>query len=120
MTQGSRITPENIRPIRYTPSSREARMARTGIGSDSSRSLSLAWYRPENVLNTLPNTPISTPTRAKRGKYSQSRPASCRGAHRPMENSVNIPPITPTISSTYSTIKLTVLALDRGLFFFAS
>ena len=42
MMQGSMITPENIRPIRYTPSSREAKMARTGMGSDSSRSLSLA------------------------------------------------------------------------------
>ena len=42
MMQGSMITPENIRPIRYTPSSREAKMARMGMGSDSSRSLSLA------------------------------------------------------------------------------
>ena len=38
----SRITPEYIRPIRYTPSRRETMMARTGIGSDSSKSLSLA------------------------------------------------------------------------------
>ena len=48
-------TPLYISPSRYTPSRREAITQRTGIGIDSSRSLSLDRYRLEYVLNTLPN-----------------------------------------------------------------
>ena len=54
---------EYISPIRYTPSSRAAMIVRTGIGSDSSRSLSFARYRLEYVLNTLPKAPSSTASR---------------------------------------------------------
>ena len=42
ITAGSITTPENISPIRYTPSSRAARMYRTGMGRERSRSLSRA------------------------------------------------------------------------------
>ena len=49
-----------IKPSRYTPNRREAITQRTGIGSDSSRSLSLDRYRLEYVLNTLPNVPRNT------------------------------------------------------------
>ena len=56
-TAGTSATAEYISPIRYTLSSRAAMMSRGSMGSDSSRSLSLARYRLEYVLNTLPNTP---------------------------------------------------------------
>ena len=42
MMAGSSTTAEYISPMRYTLTSRAAIMVRTGIGSDSSRSLSLA------------------------------------------------------------------------------
>ena len=120
MTQGSIMTPENIRPMRYTPSRREARMARMGMGRDSSRSLSLAWYRPAKVLNTLPNTPMNRPKTVNRVKYSQPRPLWYIAPQMLRESRVNIPPSRPTISRTYITIRPTVAALDRILFFFAS
>ena len=47
ITAGTITTPEYISPIRYTPSSRASMILPTGIGMDSSRSLSLAKYRPE-------------------------------------------------------------------------
>ena len=47
ITAGTMTTAEYISPIRYTPSRREAMTQRTGMGMDSSRSLSLARYRPE-------------------------------------------------------------------------
>lgn len=42
MSAGRYTTAEYIRPMRYTLMSRAAMMTRTGMGSDSSRSLSLA------------------------------------------------------------------------------
>ena len=60
ITAGTVATALYISPSRYTPSSREAITYRTGIGIDSSRSLSLDRYRLEYVLNTLPNAPSST------------------------------------------------------------
>ena len=60
ITPGTMTTAAYISPSRYTPSRREAITQRTGIGSDSSRSLSLDRYRLEYVLNTLPNVPRNT------------------------------------------------------------
>ena len=60
ITAGTMTTAAYIKPSRYTPSRREAITQRTGIGIDSSRSLSLDRYRLEYVLNTLPNVPRST------------------------------------------------------------
>ena len=47
MTAGSITTPLYIRPIRYTPSRRDAIRVLTGMGMLNSRSLSLARYSPE-------------------------------------------------------------------------
>ena len=41
-TAGAMTTPEYISPMRYTPIRRAAMISRTGIGMESSRSLSLA------------------------------------------------------------------------------
>ena len=60
ITPGTMTTAAYINPSRYTPSRREAITQRTGIGIDSSRSLSLDRYRLEYVLNTLPNVPRNT------------------------------------------------------------
>ena len=47
ITAGTIAVDEYMRPIRYTVSSLEAMIVRTGIGSDSMRSLSLAMYSVE-------------------------------------------------------------------------
>ena len=112
--------PEYNNPMRYTPSSRDAMMARTGIGMDRSRSLSLARYRLANVLNTLPNTPSATEIMVMSKKYSHGTPASDSGRHRLMAKYVKIPPSTPTIKNAYRTNSPITDAVDRALFFFAS
>ena len=71
-------------------------------------------------MNTLPNTPMNSPARANSVKYSQSSPARHRGWQSPSAREVNIPPMTPTISTTYMTMRAAVAPLERGLFFFAS
>ena len=71
-------------------------------------------------MNTLPNTPMNTPTKVNRVKYSQPRPPSYIVLHTARDSTANIPPIRPTISSTYSTIRPMVAPLERILFFFAS
>ena len=68
---GTRMMPANSRPSRYVPSRRDARMYRTGIGRERSRSLSFAMYSPEKVLNTLPNTPSAVAISENSTKYSQ-------------------------------------------------
>ena len=71
MTAGTITTAEYISPSRYTLASLDARMLRTGIGSDKSRSLSFDIYRPDYVLNTLPNAPSAIAIRLIIKKYSQ-------------------------------------------------
>ena len=71
-------------------------------------------------MNTLPNTPMNRPKTVNRVKYNQPRPLWYIAPQMLRESRVNIPPSRPTISRTYMTIRPTVAALDRILFFFAS
>ena len=57
---GKRTHAEYISPIRYTDKRRDIIIAFAEIGRENSRSLSLAAYRLEYVLNTLPKTPSVT------------------------------------------------------------
>ena len=84
-------------PIRYTVSSLEAMIVRTGIGSDSMRSLSLAMYSVEYVLKTLPKAPRNVAIIPISAKYSQSSSAAASGPHIVNDRNANIPPSMPTM-----------------------
>ena len=86
---------EYIKPIRYTPASLATMIVRTGIGIDSRKSLSLARYRLEKVLKTLPKVPRTSAIMLMTTKYSQPMSASTSPPQSAKAVKPKEPPRTP-------------------------
>ena len=90
----------NIAPMMYTPDSLANNIALTGMGSDSIRSLSFAWYKLAYVLNTLPNIPMVNAIIDIIAMYIQSSPAEQSGSHTEYASIPNMAPIQPCSTAT--------------------